>query len=325
MKGNDASSSACHGVSGPKAWPGHLEAPPVEGDQLLGDLVHGRPGLGPGLLPLRAAQPAHRGRVAAGVGGEQLDLVGGQVELVVAPVLEQQVVAGGAPHGPGDHAPVPGHPVLAVDHVAARGQVVEEAVHRPGPGPGLAVGPTTTGDVRLGQHRHLGPGQHEAPVDRGHHDAGPGPGEVGRRIVVGAAPATGTVTPSAARMPDSRSGAAGGRRAQHHRVPVPDQRARPGRPAWPRPPGWAPSPGSPPAGRRGPRPWGPGRPPPPSMPPAAGRRAGGAGGRPPRPPGPRWRPGRRPAPPPRRGARRPGPAPAGARPGPPRRRRPAGR
>ena len=156
--GNDDSSSACHGVSGPKACPVHLEPAAVQGHQLLGDLVHGGPGLGPGLLPLRPAQPADRRRVPAGVGGEQLDLVGGQVQLVAAPVLEEQVVAGGAPHGPGDHAAVRGHPVLAVDHVAARGQVVEEAVDRSGPGPGLAVGPAPAGDVGLGQHGHPAPG-----------------------------------------------------------------------------------------------------------------------------------------------------------------------
>ena len=133
-----------------------LEAPAVEGDQLLGDLVHRGPGPGPGPLPLRAAQPADRRRLAAGVGGEQLDLVGRQVEPVPAPVLEEQVVAGGAAHGAGDHAAVAGHPVLAVDDVAARGQVVEEPVDRPGPGPGLPVGAAPAGDVGLGQHRHLG-------------------------------------------------------------------------------------------------------------------------------------------------------------------------
>ena len=75
-------------------------------------------------------------------------------------------------HGPGDHAAVLGHPVLTVDHVAARGQVVEEAVDRAGPGPGLAVGAAPAGDVGLGQHRHPRPGQDEAAVHGGHHDAG---------------------------------------------------------------------------------------------------------------------------------------------------------
>ena len=96
MNGKDVSSSACHGVSGPKAWPVDLEPPAVEGHQLLGDLVDGGPGPGAGPLPLGAPQPADRRRVAAGVGGQQLDLVGGQVELVATPVLEEEVVAGGA-------------------------------------------------------------------------------------------------------------------------------------------------------------------------------------------------------------------------------------
>ena len=75
---------------------------------------------------------------------------------------------------------VSGHPVLAVDDEAPRGQVVEEAVDRPGPGPGLPVGTPSSGDVRLGQHRHPRPGQDEAPIDRRHHDAGTGSGEIGR-------------------------------------------------------------------------------------------------------------------------------------------------
>ncbi len=166
--------------------------------------MDGGPGLGAGPLPLGAAQPAHGRRVAAGIGGEQLDLVGGQVELVRPPVLEEQVVAGGAAHGPGDHAPVAGHPVLAVDDVAARGEVVEEPVDRAGPGPGLAVGAAPAGDVGLGQHGHPGPGQDESPIDRGHHDAGPGRGEVGQ-VRAGGSAATGTVSPSSASMPDSRS------------------------------------------------------------------------------------------------------------------------
>ena len=116
----------------------------------------------------------HRRRVASGIGREQLDLVGGQVELVAAPVLEQQIVAGGPAHGPGDHPAVAGHAVLAVDDVIARGEVVEEAVDGPGPGPGLAVGAAAPGDVGLGQNGHLRSGKDEAPVDSRHHDPGSG-------------------------------------------------------------------------------------------------------------------------------------------------------
>jgi len=40
MKGKEDSSSACHGVSGPKAWP-ETAGGVGRGPQLLGDLVHG--------------------------------------------------------------------------------------------------------------------------------------------------------------------------------------------------------------------------------------------------------------------------------------------
>ncbi len=53
--------------------------------------------------------------------------------------------------------PYAGHPVLAVDDVAARRQVVEEPVDRAGPGAGLPVRAAAAGHVGLGQHGHLGP------------------------------------------------------------------------------------------------------------------------------------------------------------------------
>ena len=68
-------------------------------------------------VPVGAAQPVQRGRVAAGVVADGVDLVGRHVELVVAPVLEQQVVALGAADGPLDHAAVAGDPVLVVHDV----------------------------------------------------------------------------------------------------------------------------------------------------------------------------------------------------------------
>ena len=209
---------------------GDLQSPAVQGHQLLGDLVHRGPGLGPGLLPLRATQSADRGRVAPGVGGEQLDLVGGQVEPVAAPVLEEQVVAGGAAHGPGDHAPVAGHPVLAVDDVAARGQIVEEPVHRAGPGAGLAVGPAATGDVGLGQHGHLGRRAARSPGRPRPPRSGPRArsGRVGRWPARRGSATTGTTSSSSARMPERRSAPPGRRRAQHHRV----VRPRPAPATW---------------------------------------------------------------------------------------------
>ena len=49
--------------------------------------------------------------------------------------------------------------LLPMDDVAARGQVVEEPVDRPGPGPGLAVGTAAPGDVGFGEHGDRAPGR----------------------------------------------------------------------------------------------------------------------------------------------------------------------
>ena len=67
-----------------------------------------------------------RGRVAAGVVAHGVDLVGRHVELVVALVLEQQVVALHAADGALHHAAVAGHAVLVVHDVVAGLEVVEE-------------------------------------------------------------------------------------------------------------------------------------------------------------------------------------------------------
>ena len=126
--GNASSSSRCHGVSGANAWPGRVDALLVEHHQLLGDLGHRRAHLGLGLLPLATAHAAERcGDVAAGVVAHRVDLVGRHVELVVAAVLEQQVVALDAADGPLDHAAVAGDAVLVVHDVVAGLEVVEEA------------------------------------------------------------------------------------------------------------------------------------------------------------------------------------------------------
>ncbi len=71
----------------------HVQPAPVELDELLGDLVHRGARLGPRALPLRPAQAVQRGGLAPAVGGERVDLVRREVQLVVAAVLEQQVVA----------------------------------------------------------------------------------------------------------------------------------------------------------------------------------------------------------------------------------------
>ncbi len=230
-KGNDDSSSACHGVSGSEGVPGHLQSSPVEGHQLLGHLVHGGPGLGAGPLPFGASQPGHRRGVATGIGRQQFDLVGGQVQLVGPPVLEEQIVAGCAPHGAGDHAAVPGHSVLAVDDVVSGGEVVEEPVDGAGPGAGLTVRAATAGDVGLGENGDPRLGQDESAIQPGHHDSstwvadqigspGHGPDRASTDSLLGQNP----------RQP---VGARPGGGAQHHRVIVVDQsgdlRGQPGR------------------------------------------------------------------------------------------------
>ena len=70
-----------------------------------------------------------------------VDLVGRDVELVVAPVLEQQVVALDAADGPLDHAGVAGHAVLVVHDVVAGLEVVEEPLGVALAGAGPCGGP----------------------------------------------------------------------------------------------------------------------------------------------------------------------------------------
>jgi hypothetical protein len=87
----------------------------VEVDQLLSDEVGGRPGLGPGLLPLRPAHARQRRAVSPRVERQRVDLLG---RPVAAPVLEleDQVVAGRAVDRPGRRTREPRHAVLAVHH-----------------------------------------------------------------------------------------------------------------------------------------------------------------------------------------------------------------
>ena len=107
---------------------GLVDALLVEHDELLGDLAHRRAHLGLGLLPAVAAEAVEGGRLAAGVVPHRVDLVGRHVELVVALVLEQQVVALHAADGALHHAAVAGDAVLVVHDVVAGLEVVEEAL-----------------------------------------------------------------------------------------------------------------------------------------------------------------------------------------------------
>ena len=143
--GKASSSSRCQTVSSGNAWPGRVQPLLVEHDQLLRDVLHLGADPGLGLLPVGAAELRQARRVAAGVVADGVDLVGRDVELVVAPVLEQEVVALDAADGAGDHAAVAGDAVLVVHDVVAGLEVVEE---RGGVG---AAGPRARGGRGAGR------------------------------------------------------------------------------------------------------------------------------------------------------------------------------
>ncbi len=160
------------GRVGRERRPALLQALLVEDHQLLGDLGHRGPHLGLGALPAVPAQPAEAGAVTTRVVTHGVDLVGRDVELVVALVLEQQVVAVDSADGPLDHAAVAGDAVLVVDDVVALLEVVEEALGVAATGPRPAVGAAAAGEVGLGQQRQLDAAQDGPPLERGDHDVG---------------------------------------------------------------------------------------------------------------------------------------------------------
>ena len=98
----------------------------VEPDQPGRDVADrlARPALGLG--PVGAAEPVQRRRLAAGVPGHLVELVGGQVQPVrrlaalARRVLDHQVVAGRALDGAAGHLHVPADAVLLVHDVVAR-------------------------------------------------------------------------------------------------------------------------------------------------------------------------------------------------------------
>ena len=146
------------------------EAAPVQHDELLRDLARGRAHPGLRLLEVGAAHAVQRRRVAAGVLAHRADLVGGYVELVVALVLEQQVVALGAADGARDHAVVARDPVGLVHDVVALGQVLVEvdrfarAAHPP-------VHAPPSREVGLRDERDLRAAEHRPALERCDHDA----------------------------------------------------------------------------------------------------------------------------------------------------------
>ena len=140
----------------------------VEGDEFLGDLGHlgAHPGLG--LLPVGAPHPAEAGRLTSGVRPDGIDLVGGKVEPVVAPVLQQQVVAFDTAQGPGHQAAEAGHTVLLVDDVVTWRKVFKDPDSCRAPGTGPASGPAASGQLGLGDYGQPGFGEDEAAFHGGH-------------------------------------------------------------------------------------------------------------------------------------------------------------
>ena len=149
----------------------------VQHDQLLGDLPHGGPDAALGLLEVRAAEAVERGRLAADVVADGVDLVGRDVQLVAALVLEQQVVALDPADRPLDHPAVAADPVVVVDDVVAGLQVLEDARRLAPARPGGAVGAAAAGQVGLGQHRQPRLGKDRRVVERCHDDPPARPGE----------------------------------------------------------------------------------------------------------------------------------------------------
>ena len=201
---------------------GGVEALLVEHHQLLGDLGDDRAHLGLGLLPAVTAEPVQRRGVAAGVVAHRVDLVGRHVELVVALVLEQQVVALHAADGPLDHAGVAGDAVLVVHDVVARLQVVEEPLRVAAGPPGGAVGTAATGEVVLGDHGQLDGGQDAAALQRadvdGRRDAVAGqqrPHPRGRALAVGGHDDLVPVAGQLGELAHDALGVAGGDRDPH--------------------------------------------------------------------------------------------------------------
>ena len=74
----------------------------VQVNEFLGDLGHCRPDPRFGPLPVGASHAAQSGGLATAVGANRVDLLSGEVEPVVPPVFEQQVVAFHSGQGSGD-------------------------------------------------------------------------------------------------------------------------------------------------------------------------------------------------------------------------------
>ena len=188
---------------------------PVQGHHLLGHRRHRPPHPALGALPVG---PAHAGEprgLAPGVGADRGQLVGGDVEAVLAGVGHQQVVPLDAGHRLGHQALEAADAVVVVDHVVARAEV-GVARRRPAPRPRArpAVGPAAAGDLLLAEQGDLG--GHEAVVHPGgQHD----------RLPAGEGFAPRQAHPVLGQHPGHPVGGGGAVHGHHHLDPAPEQAA----------------------------------------------------------------------------------------------------
>ena len=146
----------------------------VEHHELLGDLAYRGADLALGLREVGAAEAVQLRRFAADVLAQRVDLVGRHVELVATLVRDQQVVAFDAADRPLDHALVLADAVLVVHDVVAGLEVLERGRRFALLLADGAVGAAPTGEIALGDDRHLGVRQGAAAVQRGDGDAAAG-------------------------------------------------------------------------------------------------------------------------------------------------------
>ena len=125
--GNERSSSQLPLAVGLERVPVPRLALGVEVEQLAGELAGGAAGACLDALPALRAERRELRRVAAGadVAGDLRELVGGREDLVLAAVLELEVVARDAGEGLGLEAGEARDPVVLVDDVVADAQVGE--------------------------------------------------------------------------------------------------------------------------------------------------------------------------------------------------------
>ena len=145
---------------------GGLRPTPMQVDHLLGDSRHRLPDLGSRAGPVGAAETGKAGNLAARVAADGGELVGGDVETVLAVVGEQQVVAFDPADLAMDQSLEASDAVMVVNDVVAGTQVaipLADLAYAPGAVP--AVGAPAPGDLLLPHHPDAEPVGDEATVD----------------------------------------------------------------------------------------------------------------------------------------------------------------